>query len=155
MKADLVIVDFNRTLYDPDEDKLVEGAQELLSSLRAAGKPLALYSAKVPGREHNLRDLGISDFFNDIVFTAHKAEAELLEIITRNGASPATTYVIGDHPHKEIRLANRVGASTIRFRGGKFAALQPELPDDIPNHDISSLKEALLFILDQKDSVAK
>lgn len=46
----LIIFDFNRTLYDPDANQLIDGAQSLLDTARDKGYTLILLAMAAPSR---------------------------------------------------------------------------------------------------------
>jgi len=46
----LVVFDFNRTLFDPDQGRLIDGALELLEKLKTAGHFLVLHGKAPRGR---------------------------------------------------------------------------------------------------------
>ncbi len=141
----LAIVDFNRTLYNPDTGGLTEGALELLQSLKNCGIVMVLVSKIGDGREAMLEELGINDFFVEVFFVSEKTEALFQEIIARY--QPTRAYVVGDHLHQEIRAGNAAGAITIHFRQGRFADLLPEGEFDAPRAVITRLVDALEYIM--------
>lgn len=117
----LTIIDFNRTIYDPDTNGLIEGARELLETLSAA-MPVVLVSKKEEGREDLLELLNIRHYFKEALFTPEKSTALFLDIMRRFDATPHSTLIVGDHPQREIAIGNEIGARTVHFKQGRFAA---------------------------------
>lgn len=140
----LVIIDFNRTLYDPDTERLMEGAEAFLSGLTQKGATLVLVSKKEGSRETKLAELGIADLFTEALFVEQKTEALFREIIMRYGAEH--NYVLGDYLYQEIRAGKLAGATTIHFKNGYFADLEPEHSSDVPDHVVTVLGGALQYI---------
>jgi len=142
----LAIIDFNGTVYDPEHDCLMPGAKELLEGLKAKGIKMVLVSKQVLGREGLPAQLGIADYFAEILFVEQKTGTLFTEIMNRYGVKPENTYVIGDYPPSEIRAGNGAGAFTIHFIGGRYPSI--EYVDDLgkPNVQIECLTDALEYI---------
>lgn len=138
-----IILDFNRTVYDPELDALAEGAKDALEALKAAGHALHLVSKLEPGRDDALDALGIRQYFESVAFVPEKEEA--MHRIAESAAG--TVFVVGDHLHNEIRIGNRLGARTVWVKQGKFASLQPEGEHDEPWRTASSMREVPALIL--------
>lgn len=137
----LMIIDYNRTLYDPEEDCLFQGALELLQALKKKEVTLVLVSRKEEGRSTRLSELGIEDFFSEILFVEEKNEQLFRAIRTRYPGQ--FCYVLGDYLYQEIRAGNQACAATIHFKHGKFAECVPESHEDIPDVVVTQLSEVL------------
>lgn len=137
----LMIIDYNRTLYDPEEDRLVQGALELLHSLKKKELFLVLVSRKEEGRGARLSELGIEHFFSEILFVEEKTEQLFCDIRARYPSQ--FCYVLGDYLYQEIRAGNLACAVTIHFKHGKFADCVPQGLEDIPNVVVTQLSEVL------------
>jgi FMN phosphatase YigB (HAD superfamily) len=142
MYMQLAIIDFNRTIYDPETGGLMPGARHLLEVLGSHGIACVLVSMREPGRQQTLKDLGVADLFAATYFVDAKTPQLFAEIIERHHASPETTCVIGDLLHQEIRAGVAVGAKTIHVRQGAFAHMQPQSPLDRAWRTVTSLAEA-------------
>ena len=121
----LAIIDFNRTIYDPETNTLVPGATEVLEFLADKKFTLVLISKKEAGRSERISNLGLNRYFAEMIFVDNKTPQLFREILSRYGADPAQTYVLGDHLHQEMYAGNVVGAKTIHLKRGKFAGLKP------------------------------
>lgn len=139
-----IILDFNRTIYDPETGELVPGALALLTFLKERGDTVHLISKKEGGREDLLDTLGIASYFTTVTFTEEKEPS--MAALIKESASPV--YVIGDYLHNEIRYGNRYGAHTIWLKRGRFRDLKPELEDDVPWQTIEELTEAQHYLTD-------
>ncbi|HEY4527118.1 MAG TPA: HAD family hydrolase [Candidatus Paceibacterota bacterium] len=142
----LAIIDFNGTMCDPGTNALVLGAKELLDGLKSKGVRMVLVSKQVLGREGLPKQLGIADYFDEILFVEQKTGTLFLEIMNRYEAKPENTYVIGDYPPSEIRAGNEAGAFTMHFIGGRYPSLEYENASDKPRAQILNLFDALQYI---------
>ncbi len=145
----LIIIDFNRTLYEPTEGKLLPGALEALQSLKKQDYILTLVSKIEPSRENTVTQLGIANLFNSIYFVPSKAPELFLQIMNQYDALALHTYVIGDYLHEEIRSGNRVGTHTIWLKRGAFKDLVPESEFDVPWRTITEMHELEKILLAQ------
>lgn len=137
----LTIIDFNRTVYDPERKMLIEGIMEVLTILRDRGFILYLISKKEKGREHILASLGIEHFFSRIEFVEEKTR-DLFEAILRVSGIPKNdVYIVGDYLYEEIRAGNQCGVKTIWFKSGRFAGQQQKTKDDKPWKTITRMSD--------------
>jgi FMN phosphatase YigB (HAD superfamily) len=144
MNAPIIIFDFNRTLYDPESKRLIDGARESLRLLRQQGYALYLVSRGSEERYRLIGKLGLLGFFDGISVTEQK-NLEAFEAISL--ANPiASLYVVGDRPSQEIRFGNQIGATTIRFQQGKFASERAQSNEERADHTIRNLSELLTLL---------
>ncbi|OGY27412.1 MAG: hypothetical protein A3F33_01360 [Candidatus Woykebacteria bacterium RIFCSPHIGHO2_12_FULL_43_10] len=137
----IVIFDFFRTLYDPDNDALLEGATQVLEGLKKRGFELFIVSHGA-GRKEELQSLGIDHFFKDVVVTTEKTEKDFLKVIPE-GTDKTNSFVIGDRVRYEIKIGNILGFQTIWLKLGKFSVEKPQSNEEKPDFTILSLKEIL------------
>lgn len=135
-----IVLDFNRTVYDPDSDTLVEGAEELLESL-CQNFPLVLYCKTGNERNEKIGKLGIKKFFKKIAFVKEKTAQDLINIAKELKVNPNEITVIGDRIKSEIAAAKKAGCKTIWFKKGKFAEEKPKTQSEQPDHTITKLEE--------------
>ena len=119
----LAIIDFNRTIFDPETGGLIPGAQGALDALEQKKITLVLVSRREAGRNATLNELGISKYFAETVFVPEKTPELFEDIIRRYRTKPEETYVIGDYFPEEIHAGISIGAKTIRLKRGKFSDL--------------------------------
>ncbi len=127
----LVILDFNRTIWDPEGRAMVPGALKLLGLLRELGLRTVLVSAGEGARQDLVKSLALSEFFDGTIFCLEKSARLFRDICSEQGVEPCDCCVIGDHIHHEIRAGNQIGALTIHVRAGLFADLQAAQPSDV------------------------
>jgi len=142
----IAIFDFNRTLYDPNTDKLLPDVVYVLNTLRKRGVSLHLLSRDNQDRLDLLERHGIHNLFDAINFVEDKSPEAFAKIIRDAGVTAKDTYAIGDYLHKDVRFANQCGAHTIWLQRGNFAGQKPEIPDDLPEHTITEIIEVLNLI---------
>ncbi|OGY98710.1 MAG: hypothetical protein A2855_00520 [Candidatus Liptonbacteria bacterium RIFCSPHIGHO2_01_FULL_57_28] len=131
-----IILDYNRTIFDPESEKFYPGVSDMLQRI-AASHELFLISTNKPGRERTLVDAGIRDFFKKTVFTGSKTPELFLEL----AGEDKDVLVVGDRIRKELRIGNMLGLVTVWVRQGKFAAETPASQEEIPTHSIQSIDE--------------
>ena len=139
MKA--AIIDFNRTLFDPEKNKLIEGAIPLLQFLKSKKVVTVLLTREESEREDKIKF--ISCLFNRIVVVKEKTQKEFENIISLLKMDSSEIVVIGDYIKEEITFGNRLGMTTIRVRQGKFADEGPSTPDEKASITVSGLAEVV------------
>ena len=142
MKA--VIIDFNRTLYDPDKDKLIDGAKELIELLKSRNIILGLISTREFGRCEKIDT--ISSFFSFIRLVREKSTDDLEDFLENFNLYPRDVFVIGDRIKKEITLGNKLGMRTFWLCSGKFSEETPSFKEERPNKTFYSLRDITMFL---------
>lgn len=140
-KQKIIIFDFMRTLYDPDEKSIVRGALELLKSLRNAGFILILISTEIGNKADPIAQTGITPYFEKIILTREKSERDFKEIQTAVPHDPQASYVIGDRVRGEIKIGNLCGYQTIWVKKGKFAAQLPRTSFENPRYIVTDVRQ--------------
>ncbi len=135
--ARALILDFNRTLFDPDTGELFPGVLELLEAA-AASRELFLYSKREGGRDTLINDLGIDHFFRKVYFADRKDGASVKAILDEHDVAVAESYVIGDLITSELQAGYDAGVETIWVRQGKFADREGSFE---PTHTVRSIAE--------------
>ena len=62
-------------------------------------------------------------------------------ILDRAGFTPSEAIMIGDRLDNDIIPAKKLGLRTIWFRQGRYATLEPRVPDEIPDVTINDLED--------------
>lgn len=126
--------------------KLMEGAMELLDSLRAY--PLYLVTAGNPDTQRQKIDLsGIGDYFRECLFVdgkafAHKGDA-FRRLIETNALSPQRILCIGNRADHEIAEGKRLGCDTCLVKYGEYLHLKPQNAYEQPDYEIRHLSELI------------
>ncbi len=140
MKIGAIILDWKRTLYNPNTKTLIAGAEELLAAAQGINVPLYLVGKGGDDMYAEAKRLGVEKFFTKIVFQeGAKEESLFTPFVTTD---PAQTIFIGDRIRSELAAGKSLGATTIWVRQGKFADEAPENDSQNPDFKVSSLSEA-------------
>tara|TARA_B100001971_G_C17929843_1_gene402146 strand:- start:119 stop:580 length:462 start_codon:yes stop_codon:yes gene_type:complete len=139
----IIIFDFNRTLYDPSTDSLVPGTLQVLRRLSPTFS-LYLVSTDAPSRLSLIKALGIEKYFKKIILIPEKT-ISLFELLSRS-ADISSSYVIGDRVRSEIRMGRAAGFRTIWVQSGKFSKETPRTVAEKPDYTVSSIRELLSLI---------
>jgi len=136
-----IIIDFKRTVYDPENSTLLESALDGLKALKEKGFYIRLVGK---GSEMEIlpiiERLRISSFFDDICIDDDK------EKFFNNIEEPSAWLVIGDRVHKEILFGGQRGMKTIWLKNGKFSIEEPKADQKPPDYIVSSWKEMIEII---------
>jgi FMN phosphatase YigB (HAD superfamily) len=140
----VIIFDFNRTLFEPDSGQLAADAEEVLQDARDKGYTLVLLAKAKPSRDKVLASLGIGDYFAETHLVEAKRLHMLRGIAERHNADLAQSFVVGDRALGEVQLGYKAGWRTIWLQAGKFAS---ELPSGYaPDHTITTLSQVTSII---------
>lgn len=133
-----IIFDYNRTIYDPEKLELYEGVYELLNKLSQEHK-LYLVSKNEPGRGNIITELGIADFFNQIIFVDNKTATDFQKLV----GAETNVIVVGDRVKGEIKIGKMLGYKTVWVRQGKFKDELPENENEEPDTIIDNIVKLL------------
>jgi len=139
------VLDWKRTLYDPDGRRLVDGASELLELLEQKGVRLVLVGKGSREMHEEVDRLGVRRYFEHINFIDGSKHPALFEPFV-DPDSPADTIFVGDRVRSELAAGKDLGATTVWIRQGRFASEEPESPAGRPGHVFASLKELKQFL---------
>ena len=141
-----ILFDFNKTLYDPELDAIIDDADMILQKLKNDGYQLCLISKlsqkSYDSRAEQISQLGLDRYFIDIqIIEGNKTEEHFQRCVRIMSLNPSEIAVVGDRIREEITLGNRLGMRTIWYKNGKFSEESPQSHDEKPQHTITSLKE--------------
>lgn len=145
----LVIFDWKRTLYDPDLKILINGTEELLEYLKEQNVPLVLIGKGGDDMNEEVTRLGVKDYFQKIVFAQGDKDPNVFA--AQIEGNPEDTLLIGDRVRSELEIGNKLGATTIWVKQGKFASELPETKDQEPDYTVSSLRDCLNLLKTQSN----
>lgn len=142
-----VILDWKRTLYDPENLKLLEGALQLLKFLKSHKIKTILIGKGGNDMMHEVQRLKVSNLFSNMIFIGDKkTTSEFKPYVTKN---PKDTLVVGDRVRAEIEIGNSLGTITAWIQQGRFATEQPINKKQKPTYIFSSLENLLVFLQNQ------
>jgi len=145
LMAKSIIIDWKQTLYDPSSNDLIIGAQELLDYLQNSGVDLYLVGKGDKDMYDEVIRLKVKTFFKEVFFVGTEKKQEHFKRYL-NMDNPNLSLVIGDKLSSEIEIGNKLGATTIQVRQGKFANEEPENENQIPNFVVTNLFELLKLL---------
>lgn len=124
---------------------LYPGADEVLEQL-AGEYTLALAGNAPADIVDVLDDLGVLRWFRHTDVSGSLGikkpdERFFRTILDRAGLAPSEAIMIGDRLDNDIIPAKKLGLRTIWFRQGRYAALEPRVPDELPDETISNMEE--------------
>lgn len=139
-----IIFDWKRTLYDPDTKELIEGTRELLNFLENKKIPMILIGKGGDDMQKEVDRLEVGIYFQKIVFAQGEKDPEIFAAQVKD--DPKRTLLIGDRVRSELEIGNRLGATTIWVKQGKFADELPENKDQKPDYEVTSLNGCLKLL---------
>lgn len=142
----VIIFDFNRTLYNPESQRIIASAKYVLATLKKRGYPLYLISRAEKSRRETIKNNGIEKFFKGIVICRQKNKSIFQKIAKREAANTSFSFIIGDRIKEEIAIGNKMGIQTIWFKNGKFKNELPKNKTERPDFIVKKLKEILRII---------
>lgn len=143
-----IVFDWKRTLYDPDDKRLIDGAKELLQLLKQHNIPMILIGKGGSDMYDEVERLGIKNFFKDILFQEGQKEISIFNpYISKTNSK--STFFIGDRIRSELEIGNSLQATTIWVKQGKFAAEEPLNDLQKPSYILHSLPELEKFLENQ------
>ena len=161
-KVQSAIFDWKRTLYNPDERRLMDNAEMLLKTLYQQGeRPLHVIGMGDDGMYAEVERLGVGQYLENVIFLSEAKSDEVFAPYV-DQEQPSSTLVIGDRTRSELEVGNRLGATTIWVRQGKFSDEIPVTPEQQPTHEVESLagviellKEKYGIVFDAQDLLTK
>lgn len=142
-----IVLDWKRTLYDPEEKNLISGSLELLDFIRLKNIPMVLIGKGGDDMYQEVDKLNVKKYFTDILFKEGEKEIETFRKYL-NEPQPKFTVLIGDRVRSELEVGNILGATTIWVKQGKFATEEPENVNQKPDFTVNSLDEVIKIISD-------
>lgn len=141
----LVIFDWKRTLYDPDNRVLIDGARELLNFLESKNIPMVLIGKGGEDMQQEVDRLEVVSYFKQIVFAQGNKDPNIFaKYISKD--EPKDTVLIGDRVRSELEIGNKLGATTIWVKQGKFADELSENKDQKSDYEVTSLNGCLKLL---------
>lgn len=137
-----IIFDWKRTLYDPDNKVLIDGATDLLGFIKGKNIPMVLVGKGGDDMQQEVDRLGVGVSFQNIVFAQGEKDPNTFAAYVSKD-DPKKTLFIGDRVRSELEIGNELGAITIWVKQGKFAQEEPENKQQEPDYTVTSLNDCL------------
>ncbi len=144
-----IIFDWNRTLFDKDENKIYPESEKVLLHLYKKGYKLGLISNaesdEIEKREKEIMESGLGKYFL-ISIKALKNKEHYLNAISKMECNANECVVVDDRVKRGIFIGNKIGCITIWLKKGKFSTQNPESKDEIPKYTIENLEELFNYL---------
>lgn len=138
----IIILDWKRTLYDPDRGILIDGARELLDLIKSCNIPMVLIGKGGDDMRLEVERLKVGKYFRKIVFAEGEKDPQVFAPFISED-DPKRTLFIGDRVRSEVGIGKSLGATTVWVKQGKFATEEPENNNQQPDYIVPSLKDCL------------
>lgn len=136
-----IIIDFKRTIYNPDNDSLLDNTLLGLNLFREKGFYVRLVGKGIKSEILLiLKRFGIESFFDNICISDDK------EKFFNKVDEPSSWLVIGDRAHKEILFGGQLGMHTLWLKNGKFSTEEPKTDQKPPDYIVSTWNEIIEII---------
>lgn len=136
-----IIIDFKRTIYDPESDSLLENSLEGLKLFKEKGFYVRLVGK---GAEAEILSITkrheIESFFDEICISDDK------EKFFSKVDDPSSWLVIGDRALKEILFGGQLGMNTMWLKNGKFSNEGPTADQKSPDYTVSKWSEIMAIV---------
>lgn len=145
MNSKLIVCDWNRTLFDPEEGILYPDALDFLDALTAHGCTVVIVSV----REDNTPAQHAKEAVRPHVQVFLEGTEKTPELFRRLQKEYAAEecWAVGDRIQSEIAAAKQAGWRTIRVRRGKFADQVPQNEWEQAEFEVKNFTEALSLLV--------
>lgn len=107
----LIILDYNRTLFDPINNKLFDDVVVNLKKIHKSGHKIILISRLESTRLTSKELAAISKYFESIIFVKHKTPELFISLIGIFGEKPSNCVSLNDHI-PEVKLIDKLGINS-------------------------------------------
>lgn len=142
---EIVIFDWKRTLYDPDQQVLIDGTKELLDLIKSKNIPMVLIGKGGDEMDEEVSRLEVKEYFKQIIFAEGTKDPHMFMPYISEDNSKKTLF-IGDRVRSELEIGKRLGATTIWVKQGKFVLEEPLNEDQKPVYTVSDLTDCKLLL---------
>ena len=141
----IIIFDFTRTIYDPDNDRIIPGTKFVLRTLLRRGFTLYLVSSAGRSRKKWIANL-IGEYFSGLVVKQEKTRKDFERLVMRKKVDRNMSFVIGDRRDIEINIGNSLGVQTIWINTAKFVDEKLTKRIERPTYTVRTLRDILSVI---------
>jgi uncharacterized cofD-like protein len=145
--------------FTPEGISLFPGVKDVLERLRQEYMLILVTFGHPETQNLKIANLGLEHFFHKIITTANvNKEESFLDVIDSIGVRQKRILAVGDRIDSELKVANKLGLTTVRVLHGKYQHLVPaddlEKPD-YTIHNITELTAVLENIKVTEDKLSK
>ncbi len=138
-----IVFDYGRTLFDRETENFFPEVWDTLRYL--SGKyalSVVLYSKPedVESRIETLKRSGLWPMFEGVWFVAQPEDKHknLDDLLVTFGLHPEEIAVVDDYVIRGVAWANKNGATSVWFKNGKFATVEPDEIIGAPDFEITN-----------------
>jgi len=147
--AKAIIFDWGRTLYDNENKQLFPDALSILDYVSKKYK-LAIVSLatkeSIEERNSLIRNMKVDHFFEHILIDSKDKDRMYSQVINNFNIDPRDLILVDDRTVRGISWGNKIGATTIWLKKGKFSNELPNEETGSPSHIIENLSELLRLL---------
>lgn len=136
-----LLIDWNRTLYDPEKKLCYRDAVSFLRSLQKKCVVYIVSAGKIPHTHQQKKK--VLPYIDDFI-VAPKTKDLFTEIVKNTPKN--RIIVIGDSITQEITIANKLAYTSVRILRGTYKDDIPTTKNEIPTYTVHALKEILCFL---------
>jgi len=128
--------------FESKELSLFPGAKELLRKLKRDYTLVLVTFGKPKTQNKKIEQLGIMDLFDISLITQNEDKEEVfLEVLDKIGIKQNRIMCVGDRIDSEIRIANKLGMTTVRLLHGMYKSFKPKSHLEKPDFTVKKLTE--------------
>ncbi len=159
----LLIFDLDDTLfpglpvdYKEEEVEKIQPYPLVREILQRKDCKKVLVSWGDPEFQHRkLEVLGVRHLFDKILISSSgEGKKECMKEAMKSFPEKEV-WVIGDRLEFEIRFGNELGLKTVHLKRGKYGAMKPEHPSEVPKYEVQDFSEFLNLINCKHSTVLK
>jgi uncharacterized cofD-like protein len=143
--ADEAVCEIGKKAYygfESDELSLFPGVRELLKKLKNDYTLILVTFGEPKTQNKKVELLGIKELFDISLITQNPDKEEVfLEALDKIGIKQNRILCVGDRIDSEIRIANKLGMTTVRIMHGMYQNLKAKSALENPDFTIKNLKE--------------
>ncbi|MGE0633232.1 MAG: HAD hydrolase-like protein [Pseudobdellovibrionaceae bacterium] len=128
----------------PDYLPISSEAKGILENLKNKYTLFLVTSGELETQKAKVKAMQIEHFFSKIFYVHFRNENKMtafIKILEITGCLPEQLLSLGNRRSQEVREAKQVGAKTCWLKTGEHKNEPPEIKEDIPDFEISSLGE--------------
>ena len=151
MNIKAIIFDWARTLYDVENEKEFEDAEDILVYFKSKNYRLGLVSlvdkeesivdTTIESRNKQISNSFLKNYFEKILITEGNKDLIIEEMIKYFNFPNDEILIVDDRMMRGVRYGNKIGCQTVWLQKGIFKDQLPNQETGVPTYIIKSLSE--------------
>lgn len=141
----IIIFDFTRTIYDPENDRIIPGTRFILRTLLRRGFSLYLVSSAGRSRKKWIDNL-IGKYFSRLIVKQEKTKEDFERLVTSKRVNKDLSFVVGDRKDIEISIGSSLGIQTVWIDTTKSVEKKLTKRVEQPTYTVRTLRDILSVI---------